>query len=198
MSTIIPIHCKHCSSTRIAALDLVEAFVPVAGLTREADGTVEPEYASGNEVLWETQHPRYFDAPYYCRGCDRTLTLNDITPPDLRVAEAEPAPPVRPANCGRCDPLSLHPCGAACARLIGDRSPHALPATATGDAPDTGAAAVAALQFALTAEDGIAFLRLWNEGEFDACRREWPEAPVAVYQGADPLLARRLSPAEAA
>lgn len=48
-------------------------------------------------------------------------------------------------------------------------------------------AAVAAIQFALEAGDGLTFLRLWNEGEFDKTRREWPEAPEAVYIGADPL-----------
>lgn len=51
-----------------------------------------------------------------------------------------------------------------------------------------GAAATAAIAFALQAEEGMAFLRLWNEGEFDATRREWPEAPAAVYTGADPAL----------
>ncbi|MDR9847080.1 hypothetical protein [Herbaspirillum huttiense] len=49
-------------------------------------------------------------------------------------------------------------------------------------------AAVAAIQFSLEAEDGQSFLRLWNEGEFDVCRREWPEAPKEVYIGADPML----------
>ncbi|MCY1313295.1 hypothetical protein D9M70_638040 [compost metagenome] len=49
-------------------------------------------------------------------------------------------------------------------------------------------AAVEAIQFALTADEGMAWLRLWNEGDFDACRREWPEAPKECYIGADPLL----------
>lgn len=48
-------------------------------------------------------------------------------------------------------------------------------------------AAVAAIQFALTDPEGMTFLRLWNEGEFDILRREWPEAPSEVYDGADPL-----------
>ncbi|MBY4947044.1 hypothetical protein K6V92_10480 [Cupriavidus respiraculi] len=47
--------------------------------------------------------------------------------------------------------------------------------------------AVDAIQFALEAEDGMTWLRLWNEGEFDTCRREWPEAPEDCYIGADPL-----------
>lgn len=46
---------------------------------------------------------------------------------------------------------------------------------------------VAVIQFALNDEDGHTFLRLWNEGDFDAIRAEWPNAPEAVYIGADPL-----------
>ncbi|WP_433867012.1 hypothetical protein [Ralstonia wenshanensis] len=37
--------------------------------------------------------------------------------------------------------------------------------------------------------DGIEFLRCWNEGDFEACRKEWPEAPDACYIGADPIAA---------
>lgn len=33
-------------------------------------------------------------------------------------------------------------------------------------------AAVAAIQFALVAGDGLEFLRCWNEGDFDVIRRE--------------------------
>jgi hypothetical protein len=47
------------------------------------------------------------------------------------------------------------------------------------------ACAVAAIQFALGDDDGIDFLRYWNAGEFDVLRREWPDAPEAVYIGAD-------------
>ncbi|MEB0222106.1 hypothetical protein [Pseudomonas sp. AB12(2023)] len=48
-------------------------------------------------------------------------------------------------------------------------------------------AAVAAIQFALETEDGLQFLRCWNEGNFEAIRDEWPEAPEEVFIGADPL-----------
>lgn len=50
---------------------------------------------------------------------------------------------------------------------------------------ETHLAAVAAIQFALTNPEGMEFLRLWNEGEFDALRRQWPEAPDSVYIGAE-------------
>ena len=62
--------------------------------------------------------------------------------------------------------------------------------------PDDNSASVAAIQFALSGEDGLAFLRCWNEGDFDACRREWPEAPVECYIGADPLAAAPPAPQE--
>lgn len=42
-------------------------------------------------------------------------------------------------------------------------------------------AAMAAIQFALNEDDGMAFLRLWKQGDFDAIRREWPGAPEAVF-----------------
>lgn len=38
-------------------------------------------------------------------------------------------------------------------------------------------------EFLLSAEEPMAFLRAWNEGNFEACRREWPEAPPEVYPG---------------
>ncbi len=47
-------------------------------------------------------------------------------------------------------------------------------------------ASTAAIEFALDADEGMEFLRCWNEGDFDACRREWPEAPEECYIGADP------------
>ncbi|XXF10171.1 phosphohydrolase [Pseudomonas sp. D2-3] len=31
------------------------------------------------------------------------------------------------------------------------------------------------------AEEPMEFLRNWNEGNFDALRREWPDAPIAIY-----------------
>ena len=51
-------------------------------------------------------------------------------------------------------------------------------------------ASIAAIQFALSAEEGMTFLRIWNEGEFDTIREEWPEAPEEVFIGADPLYVR--------
>lgn len=48
-------------------------------------------------------------------------------------------------------------------------------------------AAVAAIQFALDDDEGMHFLRLWNQGDFDVLRSEWPEAPEDIYIGADPL-----------
>ncbi|CAN7649824.1 hypothetical protein LJR129_005072 [Acidovorax sp. LjRoot129] len=50
--------------------------------------------------------------------------------------------------------------------------------------------AIAAINFALETDDGLTFLRCWNEGNFEAIRREWPEAPKSVFVGADPLISK--------
>ncbi len=69
-------------------------------------------------------------------------------------------------------------------------APDRPPAMGAGDQD----AAVAAIQFALDAEEGMAFLHRWNQGDFDVCRREWPEAPEAVYIGADPMHPQTVRP----
>ncbi|MBO2947093.1 hypothetical protein J4754_04165 [Burkholderia pseudomallei] len=48
-------------------------------------------------------------------------------------------------------------------------------------------ASVAAIQYALDAEEGFEWLSLWNEGEFERCRHGWPDAPEDCYIGADPM-----------
>lgn len=35
-------------------------------------------------------------------------------------------------------------------------------------------------------QEPMEFLRLWNEGDFDSLREEWPDAPPEIYY-ADPL-----------
>lgn len=49
--------------------------------------------------------------------------------------------------------------------------------------------ALAAIKYALehTLESPMEFLRCWNEGDFEAIRREWPNVPDVVFIGADPL-----------
>lgn len=54
-----------------------------------------------------------------------------------------------------------------------------LPFTANG--PTEGDTFRALVSFLLVTEDPIAFLRCWNEGDFEACRKEWPEAPDELY-----------------
>lgn len=52
---------------------------------------------------------------------------------------------------------------------------------------------LAAIEFALSlddAQDMELFLLLWNEGNFESCRINWPKAPEECYIGADPLLKR--------
>lgn len=52
--------------------------------------------------------------------------------------------------------------------------------------PEKGDAAVAAMKFAVGADEGMAFLNCWLHGDFDAIRKEWPEAPESIFVGADP------------
>lgn len=42
-------------------------------------------------------------------------------------------------------------------------------------------AAVAAIHFSLEADDGLQFLKCWNERDFDTIRSRWPEAPDGVF-----------------
>lgn len=44
--------------------------------------------------------------------------------------------------------------------------------------------AVAAIEFMLSqeCECPMDFIRCWDEGDFDAIREEWPEAPKEVYR----------------
>lgn len=46
------------------------------------------------------------------------------------------------------------------------------------------AAWAAATEFALRCDEGLEFLRAWMHGDWDVIRREWPEAPPAVYLAA--------------
>lgn len=48
-------------------------------------------------------------------------------------------------------------------------------------------AAVEAINFALQTDEGLVFLRLWQHGDFEAIRKEWPECPNSVFIGADSL-----------
>ena len=48
-------------------------------------------------------------------------------------------------------------------------------------------AALEAMKYALNAEEGMAFLQCWLHGNFSAIRKEWPDAPEAVFVGADPM-----------
>lgn len=58
-------------------------------------------------------------------------------------------------------------------------------------------ATVAAIEFALQPDsDGLEFLRVWFHGDFDSIRKEWPEAPEAVFIGADPLHPKTTEPEE--
>ncbi|TKA91780.1 hypothetical protein FAZ79_00300 [Guyparkeria sp. SB14A] len=48
-------------------------------------------------------------------------------------------------------------------------------------------AAIAAMEYASAplTDEPDSFLRCWLLGEFDVIRKEWPDAPAAVFQGAE-------------
>lgn len=48
------------------------------------------------------------------------------------------------------------------------------------------AAAIAAVRFALSIDDGLAFLRCWDAGDHATIRTKWPAAPAAVFAGTPP------------
>lgn len=52
-------------------------------------------------------------------------------------------------------------------------------------AEGTPSPAMAAIRFAMSTDEGMAFLHCWSHGDFDAIRQEWPEAPETVFIGAD-------------
>ena len=58
-----------------------------------------------------------------------------------------------------------------------------------GETQDPAASSNAAIKYALDkhADGGMEFLRCWFYGDFGAIRNEWPDAPEAVFRGADPL-----------
>lgn len=41
--------------------------------------------------------------------------------------------------------------------------------------------AVEAIKYSMDAEESYEFLRCWLHGDFDVCRREWPDSPAACY-----------------
>lgn len=50
----------------------------------------------------------------------------------------------------------------------------------------TSDSAVEAIKFALKTDEDLHFLKCWLHGDFDAIRKEWPEAPDSVFITADP------------
>lgn len=43
--------------------------------------------------------------------------------------------------------------------------------------------AVAAIEFAVRAGDGLSFLACWLQGDFDTIRNDWPDCPTAAFFG---------------
>lgn len=72
--------------------------------------------------------------------------------------------------------------------LVGTGACPALDAArAIGEDPseqiNTHEASTAAIKYALDSEEGMEWLSYWNEGEYDKCRANWPDAPEDCYKG---------------
>lgn len=123
------------------------------------------------------------------------------------IAAAEAAQPVGPRECGcgwrgeSADCVWCGNVGPLCPKCHETTEEAQQPASAQQViVPDENDPAVAVIAFVLNLErtghsgEGIDFLRLWNEGEFEVCRREWPDAPPECYIGADPMLSAAQKP----
>lgn len=97
----------------------------------------------------------------------------------LSLAVARDSQPARRLIAGQRLHVGLDPSYVAATRCYGAQG---------ASEPQGGTdAAVAAIQFALRDDEGMAFLRCWSQGDFDSIRHEWPDAPDDVFIGADPL-----------
>lgn len=70
--------CKKCGGEDLSAYDTVIALAGISGWTRQADGSMEPEYDGGSEVLWDSQSPYKAEKPYHCGDCGELIALEDI------------------------------------------------------------------------------------------------------------------------
>lgn len=135
---------------------------------------------------------------YPCHSCNRVelkATADKRKPrqffidANAAIAAAEVAQNVgEQPRCACGDSFTID---AVCANCLAAKQPDSTQPVAVPDEHDP---AVAVIAFVLDLErkgycgEGIDFLRLWNEGEFEVCRREWPDAPPECYIGADPLM----------
>lgn len=108
------------------------------------------------------------------------------------IAAAEQAKPDPKMVCGCGRPTRYEVSGGkyACNKYA-RCAEQAKPAPECGDGTE---ASTAAIEFALTQGSGDihGFLSAWLHGDFDVLRKEWPEAPEAIYIGADPMFKREL------
>lgn len=122
---------------------------------------------------------------HICPGCGEDLTANNQGCPHCCYEGPDGG---HIASIGTYMASPSYP--AKDALIINQVSPRYLRRIAKlAETPPTPNPAAAAVQFAL--QQGMecsTFLRLWNEGEFDVIRKEWPEAPDAIFIGADPSM----------
>ncbi len=79
-----------------------------------------------------------------------------------------------------------------CVRAVADRITALAASAPVAPAPQPAASFTeggvfrSLIEFLLHADDALAFLRCWNEGDFGTCRKEWPEAPPTLYPDVAP------------
>ncbi|MGC0155255.1 hypothetical protein ACPRNU_22575 [Chromobacterium vaccinii] len=98
----------------------------------------------------------------------------------LAYVVADDAEPMQRAIAGQRLQPDLHPEYVTATACYGPFNTH----SHSGQRPNPDAA-VAAIRFALKSDEGLPFLECWLHGQFDVIRKEWPEAPAAVFQDAE-------------
>lgn len=95
---------------------------------------------------------------------------------DFQVTRAYPKV-VEDGECVRCEGCEMYRRGCEDGLAVGEKRDKQCQAT------------LAAIQYALdnTPSDGMAFLRLWYDGEFPEIREWFQDAPPEVFIGVDPL-----------
>lgn len=117
----------------------------------------------------------------------------NLTSVESEIAAAQNDPAARAwlrqalIACQHIDPIDACHDAEWLAALLIRRADAILGLNASKKTDEGNSASVAAIQFALDADAGIEFLRSWNQDDFDVIREKWPEAPEAVFIGADPL-----------
>jgi hypothetical protein len=73
--------CKHCGSQDIHGYDTIVATAVISHFNLKEDGTLEPEWEGSTDVIWDTQKPYDASKPFFCEGCSKLLSIEDLVVP---------------------------------------------------------------------------------------------------------------------